>query len=136
MTTYRTGNHCTIVRESTANLAATGSGLAAELVAVVVNGDQALAARICTLLNMQQDREDRWTDMEEERDPLSRPLSAPVSAEQSPVGGSGCTDAGERSGDPMAQAMRSVSIGPGSAEPAWHRGCSGCWRTSWYGTVI
>lgn len=44
MSTYRTGNHwgVTIVREQPEP---------AQLVAVVVNGDQALAERICTLLN-------------------------------------------------------------------------------------
>lgn len=52
MTTYRTGNHwgVTIVRDD-------GPGVAA-LVAVVVDGDTALAERICALLNA-DDREAR-----------------------------------------------------------------------------
>jgi hypothetical protein len=48
--TYRTGNHwgVTIVREG-------DQPADAQLVAVVVNGDQALAERICTLLNADDD---------------------------------------------------------------------------------
>ncbi|GGN40471.1 hypothetical protein FHR83_007030 [Actinoplanes campanulatus] len=50
--TYRTGNHwgVTIVREGERTPEGHITG-AAELVAVVVNGDQALAERICALLN-------------------------------------------------------------------------------------
>jgi hypothetical protein len=57
MTTYRTGNHwgVTIVREAgtpcTDDPEHLGQSECAELVAVVVNGDQALAERICALLN-------------------------------------------------------------------------------------
>ncbi len=53
MTTYRTGNHwgVTIVREATGSIA---HGEGAQLVAVVVNADQALAERICALLNFEQ----------------------------------------------------------------------------------
>jgi hypothetical protein len=49
VTTYRTGNHwgITIVREG-------DDEQDAQLVAVVVNGDQALAERICALLNAGQ----------------------------------------------------------------------------------
>ena len=52
MTTYRTGNHwgVTIVREGERTPEGHITG-PAELVAVVVNGDQALAERICALLN-------------------------------------------------------------------------------------
>lgn len=51
MSTYRTGNHwgITIVREG--DIPCPGVPPQAELVAVVVNGDQELAERICTLLN-------------------------------------------------------------------------------------
>ena len=57
MTTYRTGNHwgVTIVRENDLSID-TGHAprpVAAELVAVVTNGDTALAERICALLNGQ-----------------------------------------------------------------------------------
>jgi hypothetical protein len=47
---YRTGNHwgVTIVRETPIDGM---TAVNAELVAVVVNGDQALAERICALLN-------------------------------------------------------------------------------------
>lgn len=50
MTTYRTGNHwgVTIVREQPIDGM---TAVDAQLVAVVVNGDQALAERICALLN-------------------------------------------------------------------------------------
>lgn len=53
---YRTGNHwgVTIVHEGAGPRDLTdpnGGGRAAELVAVVVNGDRALAERICDLLN-------------------------------------------------------------------------------------
>lgn len=50
MTTYRTGNHwgVTIVREAPASHSIIEP---AQLIAVVVNGDQALAERICALLN-------------------------------------------------------------------------------------
>jgi hypothetical protein len=58
VTTYRTGNHwgVTIVRETTDHPRWAGTEPQevepdSELVAVVVNGDQALAERICTLLN-------------------------------------------------------------------------------------
>jgi len=56
MTTYRTGNHwgVTIVREAPASHSIIEP---AQLVAVVVNGDQALAERICALLNADQRRE-------------------------------------------------------------------------------
>lgn len=70
MTTYRTGNHwgVTIVREpgpdATEPCDGTGQhpghALCAQLVAVVVNGDQALAEQICALLNGGEDGE-RWT---------------------------------------------------------------------------
>lgn len=53
MSTYRTGNHwgVTIVREG--DIPCPGVPPQAQLVAVVVNGDQELAERICTLLNAQ-----------------------------------------------------------------------------------
>lgn len=53
MTEYRTGGHwgVTIVGEGTQPPDASGHRPDAQLVAVVVNGDQALAERICTLLN-------------------------------------------------------------------------------------
>ncbi len=63
MTTYRTGNHwgVTIVREGDSTGICSDRSCPdrgdhhstdhAELVAVVVNGDQALADRICALLN-------------------------------------------------------------------------------------
>jgi hypothetical protein len=52
MTTYRTGNHwgVTIVAETELGPAAVD----AQLVAVIVNGDQALAEQICELLNADQ----------------------------------------------------------------------------------
>jgi hypothetical protein len=52
VTTYRTGNHwgVTIVREGERTPEGHITG-PAQLVAVVVNGDQALAERICALLN-------------------------------------------------------------------------------------
>lgn len=54
MSTYRTGRHwgVTIVREG---LPADANGSYDQLVAVVVNGDQALAERICALLNADDD---------------------------------------------------------------------------------
>lgn len=53
MSLYRTGGHLgvTIVRESDAPLDDSGHRPDAELVAVVVNGDTEIAARICDLLN-------------------------------------------------------------------------------------
>jgi hypothetical protein len=53
VTTYRTGNHwgITIVRESL--VPNDNYGEHDQLVAVVVNGDQALAERICALLNFE-----------------------------------------------------------------------------------
>jgi len=53
VTEYRTGHHwrVTIVREGTQPPDANGKRADAQLVAVVVNGDQALAERICALLN-------------------------------------------------------------------------------------
>lgn len=59
MTTYRTGNHwgVTIVREGEhgGDCFDTCNGHpGAQLVAVVVNGDQALAERICALLNREE----------------------------------------------------------------------------------
>lgn len=54
MTTYRTGNHwgVTIVRQGDmASDFSDGRHPDDQLVAVVVNGDQALAERICALLN-------------------------------------------------------------------------------------
>jgi hypothetical protein len=50
--TYRTGNHwgVTIVRDGVP-LGENGATVGDQLVAVVVNGDQVLAERICTLLN-------------------------------------------------------------------------------------
>jgi hypothetical protein len=55
MTTYRTGNHwgVTIVREGEP-LGENGKTVGDQLVAVVVNGDQALAERICALLNAEE----------------------------------------------------------------------------------
>lgn len=52
MSTYRTGNHwgVTIVHEGVP-LGENGATVGDQLVAVVVNGDQALAERICALLN-------------------------------------------------------------------------------------
>lgn len=57
MSTYRTGNHwgVTIVREGERTPEGHIVG-AAQLVAVVVNGDQELAERICTLLNGEKPR--------------------------------------------------------------------------------
>lgn len=51
--TYRTGNHwgVTIVREGTGPTDPQGRRTGDQLVAVVVNGDQTLAERICELLN-------------------------------------------------------------------------------------
>ncbi|GEM_PF-5805290 len=51
--TYRTGNHwgVTIVREPVEPTDGTINLARPQLVAVVVNGDQALAERICDLLN-------------------------------------------------------------------------------------
>lgn len=53
MTTYRTGNHwgVTIVAEPTPEAGSNLEQAGSSLVAVVVNGDQALAERICALLN-------------------------------------------------------------------------------------
>lgn len=89
MTTYRTGTHhgVTINRESDGHQCEHPDHDCARghLVAVVVNDDWALAERICTLLNMQQDREDRWTAMEEARDAPPGPLSAPESAQNGPA---------------------------------------------------
>lgn len=61
--TYRTGNHwgITIVRESM--VPNDNYGEHDELVAVVVNGDKALAERICTLLNERE----RESQSDEER---------------------------------------------------------------------
>lgn len=54
MSRYRTGRHwgVTIVRE---DLPPDANGDNAQLVAVVVNGDQALADRICALLNAEDE---------------------------------------------------------------------------------
>lgn len=56
MTAYRTGTHwgVTIVAEGTQPPDALGKHPDDELVAVVVNGDQLLAERICDLLNAGQ----------------------------------------------------------------------------------
>jgi hypothetical protein len=53
--TYRTGNHwgVTIVRQGVP-LGENGATVGDQLVAVVVNGDQALAERICALLNREE----------------------------------------------------------------------------------
>lgn len=53
MSEYRTGNcwGVTIVREGTGPTDPQGRRTGDELVAVVVNGDAALARRICELLN-------------------------------------------------------------------------------------
>lgn len=62
MNEFRTGNHwgVTIVREGTHPVNESGHRPDAELVAVVVNGDRALAERICGLLN--SDRRE-WADL-------------------------------------------------------------------------
>lgn len=70
MSRYRTGNHwgITIVREGPGPEDVMGHHSGDELVAVVVNGDQALAERICELLNADEDPGSRW-DFDEYRGP-------------------------------------------------------------------
>jgi hypothetical protein len=59
--TYRTGNHwgVTIVREGVP-LGENGATVGDQLIAVVVNGDQALAERIVALLNMNDENYATW----------------------------------------------------------------------------
>jgi hypothetical protein len=71
---YRTGNHwgVTIVREGELGGIGDNWRTDAQLVAVVVNGDQALAERICALLNFQDRAIEIWGP--ENGDILTQPL--------------------------------------------------------------
>lgn len=164
-------------------------------VAAVFRGDQALAARICALLNGEVAREcaeetrswDHFTPEQmdsywirctlsgphdehkdentgltwrtpRDGDAPSSPLSTPVSAERPPAGGPGPQEGAETlsggavlhrpevRGSDSEGYGRCTGCGAGwpcaayrggttPAEPAWHHGCTGCWRTTWHGPV-